>query len=99
MFFYLVKYVNYYNKYSIFSSVYGIIILKHSFLIISGALLFIFHELFVSDPYAYLDPSSGTMAIQAILGVLVGAGIAIKIYWEKIKFRLSNKFMKPKDKN
>tara|TARA_B110000495_G_C22416307_1_gene264039 strand:+ start:148 stop:441 length:294 start_codon:yes stop_codon:yes gene_type:complete len=73
--------------------------LKYSFFIISGIFLFIFNELFVSDAYAYLDPSSGTMAIQAILGVLVGAGIAIKIYWEKIKFRLSNKFMKPKDKN
>ena len=74
-------------------------ILKNSIYTITGTIVFIFHELFVSDAYAYLDPSSGTMAIQAILGVLVGAGIAIKLYWEKIKFTLSNKFMKSKDKN
>jgi hypothetical protein len=60
-------------------------------------LLIIFHELFVSDVYAYLDPSSGTMAIQAILGVLVGAGIAVKVYWEKIKYKLSNILTKGKN--
>jgi len=78
---------------------YGIIDikLKRSFLLITGTLLFIFHELFVSDVYAYLDPSSGTMAIQAILGVLVGAGIAVKVYWEKIKYKLSN--IRTKGKN
>jgi len=71
--------------------------LKHSYLFITGSLLFIFHELFVSDVYAYLDPSSGTMAIQAILGVLVGAGIAVKVYWEKIKIKLSDIIMKRKN--
>ena len=73
--------------------------MKRSFLIPSGVLLFIFHELFVSDAYAYLDPSSGTMAIQAILGGLIGVGIAVKVYWEKIKYKLSSKFLKPEDKN
>ena len=71
--------------------------MKRSFLFVTGTLLFIFHELFVSDAYAYLDPSSGTMAIQAILGVLVGVGIAVKVYWEKIKYKLSNKLMKGKE--
>ena len=74
-------------------------ILKNSIYAIMGTIVFIFHELFVSDVYAYLDPSSGTMAIQAILGVLVGVSIAIKIYWEKIKCTISNKFMKSKDNN
>ncbi len=72
-------------------------ILKNSIYAITGTIVFIFHELFVSDAYAYLDPSSGTMAIQAILGVLVGVGIAVKVYWEKIKFKLSNKFIKLND--
>ena len=71
--------------------------MKNSIYVISGTILFIFHELFVSNAYAYLDPSSGTMAIQAILGALVGVGIAVKVYWEKIKFKLSNKFLKSND--
>ena len=71
--------------------------MKNSIFVIIGTIVFIFHELFVSDAYAYLDPSSGTMAIQAILGVLVGVGIAVKVYWEKIKFKLSNKFIKSND--
>jgi hypothetical protein len=37
------------------------------------------------------------MAIQAILGVLVGAGIAVKVYWEKIKYKLSNILTKGKN--
>jgi hypothetical protein len=29
------------------------------------------------------------MFIQVIIGALVGVGVAIKMYWEKIKFKLS----------
>ena len=56
--------------------------------------LLIFNELFVSEAYAYLDPSSGTILIQAILGALVGVAVAAKIYWEKIKIILTDKFRK-----
>ncbi|MEX2192360.1 MAG: hypothetical protein WD717_03130 [Nitrosarchaeum sp.] len=54
-------------------------------------------QFFVSDAYAYLDPSSGSMAIQAILGVLVGLGITIKVYYGKIKYKLSSKFTNRKN--
>ena len=46
-------------------------------------------ELFFSEAYGYIDPSSGTMIFQMIIGALVGVGIAIKLYWEKLKFNLS----------
>ncbi len=39
----------------------------------------------VSDAYAYIDPGSGSMIIQMIIGVLVGVGITVKIYWYKLK--------------
>jgi len=35
--------------------------------------------LFVSDAYAYLDPGSGSIIIQAMIGALVGVGITVKI--------------------
>jgi len=43
----------------------------------------------VSDAYAYIDPASGSMFIQVIIGALVGVGITIKVYWAKIRFKLS----------
>jgi len=54
-------------------------------------LLFIFHELFVSDAYAYLDPGTGSLVIQVIVGALVGVGITIKIYWYKLKEKFTRK--------
>ena len=68
--------------------------LKKHILIILSTVVFSFNTLFISDAYAYLDPSSGSMAIQAILGVLVGVGITLKVFWEKIKYGISNKIKK-----
>ena len=51
-------------------------------------------ELFVSNAYAYLDPGTGTMIVQAIIAALVGAGITIKVYWAKIRYRISEKSSK-----
>jgi len=40
--------------------------------------------------FLYLDPGSGSIIFQAIIGALVGVGIALKIYWEKLKFKISS---------
>jgi len=52
-------------------------------------LALLFRGLFVSDAYAYIDPGSASMFFQVIIGVLVGVGITIKLYWEKIRFKFS----------
>jgi hypothetical protein len=52
--------------------------------IIILALLFITNY-FISDVYAYVDPGTDSLFIQALLGVLVGIGITTKIYWHKLK--------------
>ena len=41
----------------------------------------------ISDAFAYIDPSSGTLIIQMLAGALIGAGIAIRVYWQKIKMK------------
>jgi hypothetical protein len=41
--------------------------------------------LFVSDAYAYLDPTTGSIVIQMLVGALAGIGITLKIYWHRIK--------------
>lgn len=45
--------------------------------------------IFVSNAFAYLDPGTGMVILQALVGVLIGIGITIKVYWHKIreKFR------------
>jgi hypothetical protein len=41
----------------------------------------------ISDAFAYIDPSSGTLILQMLAGALIGAGIAIRVYWQKIKMK------------
>jgi len=52
-------------------------------------LALLFRGLFVSDAYAYIDPGSISMFFQVIVVALVGVAITIKLYWEKIKFKIS----------
>lgn len=33
---------------------------------------------------AYLDPGTGSMMLQVILGGLAAIGVAIKLYWHKL---------------
>ncbi len=40
---------------------------------------------FISD--AYVDPGTGSLFIQAIIGAIIGVGITVKIYWFKLKER------------
>ena len=39
----------------------------------------------VSDAYAYLDPGTGSMLLQVILGGIAAIGVAIKLYWHKLR--------------
>ena len=43
----------------------------------------------VLDAFAYIDPGTGSIVIQAMIGALVGVGITLKIYWYKIKEKFS----------
>ena len=35
--------------------------------------------------FAYLDPSTGSMVISAIVGIFASIALALKTYWYKIK--------------
>ena len=39
----------------------------------------------------YIDPASLTVIIAMITGVFVGAGLTLKLYWLKLKQKLSYK--------
>ena len=38
-----------------------------------------------SAVFAYLDPSTGSMVVSAIVGILASVALALKTYWYKIK--------------
>jgi len=71
--------------------------MKIRFFIFLGIFGLIFNELFVSDAFAYLDPGTGSIIIQSLIGALVAAGIALKVYWTKIKYSILER--KSKSKN
>ncbi len=35
--------------------------------------------------HAYLDPGTGVLIVQAAIGAIAGALVAVKLYWSKIK--------------
>ena len=51
----------------------------------------IFLGLTFSDAYAYIEPATGSIIVQAIIGALVGVGITLKIYWFKLKEKFFSK--------
>jgi hypothetical protein len=48
-------------------------------------LLCLFLLCFPSPCYAYIDPGSGSMLLQALLAGIVGALFTIKMYWRECK--------------
>lgn len=41
--------------------------------------------LLCGDALAYLDPGTGSMLLQVILGGVAAIGVAIKLYWHKLR--------------
>ena len=49
-------------------------------------------NLFVLDNVAgYIDPNTGSAIFAMLIGAFAGLGITLKLYWEKLKYRLSRK--------
>tara|TARA_B100000965_G_C18878734_1_gene451009 strand:- start:222 stop:443 length:222 start_codon:yes stop_codon:yes gene_type:complete len=64
-------------------------------------LIFITLISFTSNSFAYLDPGTGSIILQAILGFVAASIATITLYWNKLKnfFKklLSKKDKKPDD--
>jgi hypothetical protein len=45
----------------------------------------------VSEAQAYLDPGTGSMILQMIIGGVLAISYTVKIYWRKIKAFLTKK--------
>lgn len=45
------------------------------------------------EVFAYLDPGTGSLILQVIIGGILGVGVVLKTYWSKIRslFKKSKK--------
>jgi len=51
--------------------------------------LFVLFLILCSQPaWAYLDPGTGSMLLQVILGGIAAIGVALKLFWHKIRVAL-----------
>jgi hypothetical protein len=54
---------------------------------------------FLFRPAAYLDPGSGSYLLQLLVAAILGAALAVRIYWGRIKTIFQRKAPdKPTDK-
>ena len=57
---------------------------KSRLAMLSGATLWAFLG-YVPVAHAYLDPGTGSMVLQAIIGAIAGFALVGRLYWSKIK--------------
>ena len=48
--------------------------------------------LWAQNAYAYLDPASGSLFLQAIVAAIAGAALVIRTYWHRCKVFFSRLF-------
>lgn len=48
-------------------------------------ILLVFASIVSANAWAYLDPGSGSMLLQVILGGVAAIGVAAKLYWHRFK--------------
>jgi len=46
--------------------------------------------------HAYLDPGTGSIILQAVIGVAVGGLFAVGLFWSRVKTFFKNLFSKDK---
>jgi hypothetical protein len=44
--------------------------------------------LLAEPAFAYLDPGTGSMLLQVILGGVAAVGVALKLFWHKIRIAI-----------
>jgi hypothetical protein len=66
---------------------------KLSTTLVVPALLYLpFHQ----AVHAYIDPGTGSIVLQAVIGALVGGLVAIGLFWNRIKAFVRNLFSRSK---
>ena len=59
-------------------------------------IFFIYFVVLINNAYAYLDPGTGSIILQAILGFIAASLATLSFYWNKVKTFLCKFFKKDK---
>ena len=60
----------------------------------------LFAKIFSTTPaYAYLDPGTGSIILQLLLGGMAGALVIVKLYWARVKAFFIRKTPESRDKD
>jgi hypothetical protein len=54
---------------------------------------------FAGPAYAYLDPGTGSMVVQAVIAALAAAGVAFSVFRRKLRSFVTRIFRKGKNPN
>lgn len=60
--------------------------------------LLIYNSVLINNAHAYLDPGTGSIILQAILGAIAAGFSYCAFYWNKVK-NFFKKLFKKKEKN
>jgi hypothetical protein len=55
------------------------------------SILIIFESLFLLNISGYIDPGSASAIFAMIIGAIAGVGMTLKLYWFKIKEKISRR--------
>ncbi len=58
---------------------------------ITTILLLVAALLVPTAAHAYVDPGTGSLAVQGIIAAILGAGLTLKLTWRRIRRRLTGK--------
>lgn len=50
-----------------------------------------------TNAWAYLDPGTGSFAVQALIGLIASMAVAIRLFWQNILARLQQHSKKSND--
>jgi hypothetical protein len=48
--------------------------------------------IFVNQSYAYIDPGTGSMLVQAVLAAIAAVSVSIGVFWRRIRSFLDRLF-------
>tara|TARA_B110001450_G_C17271650_1_gene339743 strand:+ start:172 stop:372 length:201 start_codon:yes stop_codon:yes gene_type:complete len=65
---------------------------------INKTIFFLYFFLFTSSAHAYLDPGTGSIILQAIVGAFAAFFSTLYIFWEKVKIFFRKVFKKDNKK-
>ena len=65
---------------------------------INKTIFFLYFFLFTSSAHAYLDPGTGSIILQAIVGAFAAFLSTLYIFWEKVKIFFRKVFKKDNKK-